>query len=365
MEREPQTTATPLINALGEKLPYTNFYRFCQLLEKSCLDSPALGSSQNPEHDPVRFRPHRGMGFPVTEIKGIDPVDRYRNSSIPSIKTTFLGLYGITSPLPTSYLDDIAQYRDGTDALTDFLDIFNHRLTTQFYRIWRKYSYPATFESGGKDNTSQYLYGLIGLGISGCANHIQAPLSRFLALLSILRLPTRTAEGIQALVKLLAPLTQVTITPHDPRRIILNSPTKISCRQPITLENKPVLGCYATDVNSQVLIQLHTEDKMEAHGWLPDGSIYQDLMALLRVYLGARVNARLRLTLPRNLLPDAKLSTTKHQGVQLGRTAVMRASMTPSNPKQPTSISIGLGLYQHLSPNIPHNQSEKYGNYQF
>lgn len=35
MERKPQSTATPLIQALGEKLPYVNFYRFCQLLEKT------------------------------------------------------------------------------------------------------------------------------------------------------------------------------------------------------------------------------------------------------------------------------------------------------------------------------------------
>lgn len=33
--------------------------------------------------------------------------------------------------------------------LETFLDIFNHRILTQFYRIWRKYSYPATFEAGG------------------------------------------------------------------------------------------------------------------------------------------------------------------------------------------------------------------------
>lgn len=366
MDRKPQSTATPLIQALGKKLPYTNFYRFCQLLEKTCTDRPELGSSQDPKNDPIRFRPHKGMGFPVTEIKGIDPLDCYRNSDIPSLRTTFLGLYGITSPLPTSYIDDIAQYKEGTDPLTDFLDIFNHRLTTQFYRIWRKYSYPATFGAGGKDNTSQYLYGLIGLGIPGSADQVQAPLSRFLALLGILRLPTRTAEGISALVKLLAPSTHVEIIPHDPRRIILSTPTKISCQQPISLKNKPVLGCYALDVNSQVLIQLHTTDRIEAKEWLPDGHIYQDLMALLRVYLGSRVNARLRLTLPRSLLPDATLNTKINQGVQLGRTAVMKPQPTSSIIKSHhNSITIGLGVYQYLSPRTQHNKSDEYGNYRF
>jgi hypothetical protein len=35
-----------------------------------------------------------------------------------------------------------------------FLDIFNHRMMAQFYRICRKYSYPATFEDSGADNIS-------------------------------------------------------------------------------------------------------------------------------------------------------------------------------------------------------------------
>ncbi len=76
-----------------------------------------------------------------------------------------MGLYGVESPLPTHYSDDIAQRREGVEATEDFLDIFNHRLIAQYYRIWRKYSYPATFRAGGTDNISQYLLGTAGLGI--------------------------------------------------------------------------------------------------------------------------------------------------------------------------------------------------------
>lgn len=358
MDRKPSASAAAVIEALGENLPAINFYRFCQLVAPS-----TLGSTQDPKTDPIRFRPHRGMGFPVTEIKGVDKDDNYRNSNTPSIRTTFLGLYGVTSPLPTAYLDDIAQHRDGTQALTDFLDIFNHRLTTQFYRIWRKYSYPATYEAGGKDETSQYLYGLIGLGIPGCAEHVQTPLSRFLALLGTMRLPNRTAEGVISLVQLLAPHTQVKIKPHDPRRIELASSTSLSCQQPISLRNKPVLGQYAFDVNSQILIQLYTHDLNEARDWLPDGNLYQDLMALLHVYLGARMNARLSLTLPRNLLPDATLNAKPHQGAQLGRTAVMKKQASTQHTMP--DITIGLGVYQRLPPHFAHQQHQDYANYRF
>ncbi|WP_142914495.1 type VI secretion system baseplate subunit TssG, partial [Klebsiella pneumoniae] len=98
----------------------------------------------------------------------------------PTVRTTFLGLYGVDSPLPTAYLDYITQRHDGHDAVMAFLDIFNHRFITQYYRIWRKYNYPASFEAGAVDDISRCLLGLIGLGIPGSENHIATPVSRFL-----------------------------------------------------------------------------------------------------------------------------------------------------------------------------------------
>ena len=163
------------------QLPYMNFYRFCQLLEQSLPEMPVPGSDWRVRQEPVRFRPHPGMGFPAGEIRSTE--DPEHPHLPPSVRVTFMGLYGVESPLPTHYTDDIAQRREGHDATQDFLDIFSHRLITQYYRIWRKYSYPATFQAGGADNTSQYLLGLAGLGIPGCAKTAGTPLSRFLALL--------------------------------------------------------------------------------------------------------------------------------------------------------------------------------------
>ncbi|WP_416359359.1 type VI secretion system baseplate subunit TssG, partial [Acinetobacter baumannii] len=54
----------------------------------------------------------------------------------PAVRVTFMGLYGVESPLPTHYSDDIAQRREGVEATEDFLDIFNHRLIAQYYAIF-------------------------------------------------------------------------------------------------------------------------------------------------------------------------------------------------------------------------------------
>ncbi len=163
MGREAQPRHSRLMPRLEADLPRINFYRFCQLLERQHPDKPLLGATSHPADDPVRFHPHPGMGFPASELRSVE-YDEANDSGPPVIRTTFMGLYGVDSPLPTAWLDDIAQRREGHEALQGVLDIFSHRIITQYYRLWRKYCWPATFEPGGTDRLSQSLLGLAGLG---------------------------------------------------------------------------------------------------------------------------------------------------------------------------------------------------------
>lgn len=349
---------------LRQYLPYMNFYRFCQLLEQSQPDKPVIGSSWQVRSEPVRFRPHPGMGFPASEIKGTEQPD-YPHLP-PTVRITFMGLYGVESPLPTHYIDDIAQRREGYEATADFLDIFNHRLIAQYYRIWRKYSYPASFEEGGKDNISQYLLGLAGLGIEGCTDSIAAPASRFLALLPVMLLPGRTAEGMASLVRLLAPNTQANIWHHDKRRVPLKKPLTMRVSNPITLTNRPVMGNYATDVNSQVLMRLTTTDPAEVQGWLPGGELHTDLMALLHVWLGSRLDVRMQLCVERSLLPDATMNSKPKAGAaQLGRTALMRPLNVVNTAVSSKILTINLGRYERVQEKIHFTESDEDGEYRW
>jgi type VI secretion system protein ImpH len=336
----------------------THVYRFCQLLEIALPGHPPLGSTELPGDDPVRFRPDPGMGFPAAELKVIevnaDP------EQCATVRTRLLGLYGVDSPLPTAFLDDITQRREGHEALEAFLDIFNHRIFTQFYRVWRKYSYPATFEAGGADATSQCLLGLIGLGIPGTARHIATPVSRFLALLGVMRLPTRNAEGIKALVALLAPDTRTVVTPHWPQTVRLAEPASLSRVRPTALSQGTPLGPVGHDANSQLLINLYTRNSQEAQGWLPGGPLHSDVLVLLRVYLGWRCTARLQLTLPVEDLPQPVLGQAP---LKLGMTGVLPRAAVNNTSLQDT-VTINLGRYQGLLNN-PDARSIQHAAYHF
>ncbi|VVP58996.1 hypothetical protein PS870_05948 [Pseudomonas fluorescens] len=365
MEREPQSAysrlkAAGLLDALQGRVAEANLYRFCQLLEQALPNHPPLGSTAHPADDPVRFRPDPGMGFPVSELKAIE-TDEEHPERPATVRTRLLGLYGVDSPMPTSFLDDIAQRREGHEALEAFLDIFNHRIFTQFYRIWRKYSYPATFEAGGTDATSQCLLGLIGLGIPGTAQQIATPISRFLALLSVMRLPTRNAEGIIALVKLLAPNTQTRVTPHWPQKVALTHPASLSRSRPVSLSQGTPLGRVGQDANSQLHLALFTEDLNEARGWLPGSQLHNDLLVLLRVYLGWRCTAKLQLSLPINSLPKPVLGGAT---VLLGMTGVLGLGGEAWQVAEHETITINLGRYQGLHSN-PQDHEAQHVAYRF
>lgn len=125
------------------------------------------------------------------------------------------------------------------------------------------------------------------------------------------------------------------------------------------------MGAYGTDVSSQVLMQLISNNPKEVSGWLPGGDLHTDLMALLSVYLGGRLDVRLQLCVSRHLLPDATLSSKPSPAsVQLGRTAVMRSFYT-NKTKPPETIIINLGRYERVQENIHRRETEEDGDYRW
>lgn len=346
MGRETQPPHSRLTPRLEAEIARINFYRFCQLLEKRHPDHPPLGSTSHPTDDPVRLLPHPGMGFPVSELRGVE-YNEDDDTAPPVVRTTFMGLYGVDSPLPTAYIDDITQQREGHEARQGFLDIFSHRILTQFYRIWRKYSYPATFAPGGTDTISQSLLGLVGLGIPGTADKIATPVSRFLALLSVLRQPGKTQEGMQAIVYLLAPQTTVCVSPYCLRPVAILRPLGFYGDDDFVLDGNTPLGDEVMDANSQLLVELTTDDEQEAKGWMPDGQLYQDFLVMLRVYLGWRFKAKIRLTVSTRLLPVPPLGDAPFW---LGMSGVLGVEGDDIPDDVPPTFTTELGLYSGLSP---------------
>ena len=147
------------------------FFQAVRLLERLYPTRKPVGTYELPNEEAVRFKTHVSMAFPASEVHDVlSPVDDGSGASAPpTLLVTFMGLAGSLGVLPQHYTQIIADpsLRNQTAPLREFLDIFNHRLISLFYRAWEKHHFPIAYERRDEDRFSQYLYCLIGMGTGG------------------------------------------------------------------------------------------------------------------------------------------------------------------------------------------------------
>ncbi len=189
MARTRRRKATDLSAQLESEAWRFDFFQAVRLLErmgrqsageKSPAPRQAVGYDSPPEREAVRFRALPARSFPagaVSDIRAPAPAKggRAKNAAPPEMLVTFMGLTGPSGVLPERYLDLLLRrMRERDFSLRDFLDIFNHRSISLFYRAWEKYRFPVTYErarlaGSQRDLFSWCLRSLVGTG----TDHLQ------------------------------------------------------------------------------------------------------------------------------------------------------------------------------------------------
>ena len=147
------------------------FFQAVRLLERLYPDRKPVGRYEHPKEEVVRFRTHVSMAFPASEVYDIvaAPEPVVETDPLTTMWVTFMGLAGSLGVMPRQYTQLLSDpsLKHQTAATREFLDIFNHRLISLFYRAWEKYRFPIAYERRDEDTFSQYLYCLIGMGTGG------------------------------------------------------------------------------------------------------------------------------------------------------------------------------------------------------
>ncbi|KQR73831.1 type VI secretion protein [Burkholderia sp. Leaf177] len=308
-----------------------NFMRFCELLELAAPEEAPLGTTDSPSNDLVRFRSRRRLGFPGKEIDAVEY--DYDDASKPaSVRTTFLGLYGVDARMPSYFIDEIAQNRDGAEPLSAFLDMFHHRIATQFYRAWRKYRFPAGFKKGGTDDVSRCLVSLVGLGIGHSEIEQTVGTRKLLSMLGLASQRTRTAEGLAGVLQHAVPDANIAVTEFHPVWIQLND------FEPTALGENCVLGRGFYDRGNCVRVVITPATRESVLGLTPGRQLHSEIMALLRFYLGYEANAQLEMHVLPELMPRADIASAQ---VRLGYTSQFQQVERPFKTGAITRVQLG------------------------
>ena len=148
------------------------FFQAVRLLERLFPGRRPVGGFGDPHDEVAHFSARPVIAFPPSEVHAIElPGDRPARMAV-----NFMGLVGPLGVLPHHYtllVGERAQTRDR--ALRDFLDIFQHRLISLFYRAWLKYHFIAAYERDGRDGVTEHLRDFVGLGIPGSRDRLAVP----------------------------------------------------------------------------------------------------------------------------------------------------------------------------------------------
>jgi type VI secretion system protein ImpH len=110
-----------------------------------------LGGDFAPGQEVVRFRAMPSHSFPAGSVVELRPGGD--EAAPPEMTVAFHGLTGPQGVLPQHYTTLLIERVRGKDfALRDFLDMFNHRALSYFYRAWRKYRFPFAYEESAVGN---------------------------------------------------------------------------------------------------------------------------------------------------------------------------------------------------------------------
>jgi type VI secretion system protein ImpH len=124
-------------NLLENPYDYSLFAAI-SLIQRYYHNYEAIGGLGDPSREVIRLKNSCSLMFPAGEIKSIEQSESESRIQL-MIETPSLGLYGVFSPLPLRYTEELISSQEEDQEvcrqLRDFLDIYNHRLLSLAYRV--------------------------------------------------------------------------------------------------------------------------------------------------------------------------------------------------------------------------------------
>lgn len=231
----------------------------------------------------LRIRPELSFNYPTSDIAEIRQLDEETGFAI---TTTFLGLYGISSPLPAFFTEELLDDEwEDDEAPRGFLDVFHQHLYPLLYRAWVKYKFSHNAVEHGDESYWDILYNLIGLGSEDIKAAVSQPeqLLRYVGLLTEQR---RSAVGLKTILEdLLNPLT-VELVPCVERTVTIPEAQRLQLGvNHCTLGETAVVGMQVNDRTGRLIVKIGPLDAEQYVGLIADEKKLDLVRFIIKMYL--------------------------------------------------------------------------------
>jgi len=274
--------------------------------------------TREPGREVARFSSRVTLAFPASEIHEIVLDD----SADPQARVTvnFFGLMGPLGVLPRHYTELIL-YRVMAKkdvALRDFLDIFNHRLLSLFYRAWEKYRFPIAYELGRDDRFTSYLFALIGMGTPGLQGKLALDDQALLPYAGLLSQRPCSASALETVLRdFFGCPVQVIQFQGAWVRLDEENQTRLGV-QNHALGISTVCGARVWDRQSKFRVRVGPLLLDAFMDFLPGGRSYEQSAQLARLLAGLERDFDMQLSLAAGEVPPCRLAFGDRSAARLG-----------------------------------------------
>jgi type VI secretion system protein ImpH len=230
----------------------------------------------------LRVRPSLSLGFPEHEVASV----KFDENDCLEVETTFFGLYGVTSPLPFFYSEElIANHQYSHHLARGFLDMFHHRAYLLLIKAMTRHKYITGLQLGNDERKLNHFLNLIGIDGNNLKNHLdQWP--KLLPLAPLLNMKQHSAAGLKHLLLAIIGSGKVTVNPNYPIRVkVPQSQHFYLGKKNHQLGKEAILGSSVLDRRYMVEVILENQLPGAIYDILPGGRKYKLLKQALDLYL--------------------------------------------------------------------------------
>jgi type VI secretion system protein ImpH len=316
MANETRAAASRLEEALQKEPSRFGFFQVMRLLECAYKDKSRFGLSQRPSLEPpIRLGQEVSLAF---ETSTLSSFNRRKAGLMPLLKQRFMGLFGTNGPMPlhlTEYIHErIHNYRDHT--LAGFADMFHHRMICLFYRAWANTEPTVSFDRLESDRFSTYIGSLAGFGSDSLQGRDAMPDLAKSYYTGFLSSQSKHAEGLRALLadyfRLTVSIEQFVGEWLDFQDVDL---TRLG-ETPRTgaLGRSAILGSRVWSCQHKFRIRFGPLNLSEYLSLLPDGHRVEQLISIIRNYIGDELSWDVNLVLKKDQVPSTQLGEYTYLG---------------------------------------------------
>lgn len=267
-----------------------------------------LGTDVLPSNESIQLKVSQQLGYEAGEFADI----QLGNNQEVEIVTNLIGLTGEHGVLPSHYTELVLQRLKNNDpTFKDFLDIFNHRLLSLFYRTWQSYQPHVQYQKVAAKQPSAWHQILVSLtGDKG-------PRSLYFG--GYFSQAVRSRGAVQACLESLAGCTVIirdfkgqwmNLQPQEQTRLCS---TRLQEGQFAQLGNGASLGKRAWNMNAGFQVEFVADCLTQVQGLLPQGKKIDAIKTTCRALLGETLAIEWLLTTQYQYLPRVQLNKTQSQ----------------------------------------------------